>query len=69
MPEQKFDEFFIENITQMKNRLLQSNPWLSEVNSNIMYSDFMAYAGNKRKEGLNFDTSQKWKIFKNFNDR
>ena len=68
VPEQN-DEFFIENITQMKNRLLQSNPWLSEVNSNIMYSDFMAYAGNKRKEGLNFDTSQKWKIFKNFNDR
>ena len=52
-----------------KQQLLKDNPWLAEVNKDIGYSDFMVYAGNKRKEGLTFDTSEKWKIFKNFNDR
>jgi hypothetical protein len=52
-----------------KQQLLQYNPWLAEVNKDVIYSDFNAYANIKRKKGLNFDTSEKWKIFKKFNDR
>ena len=52
-----------------KQQLLKYNPWLADVNKAMIYSDFNAYAKRKRREGLNFDTSDKWKIFKNFNDR
>ena len=55
--------------TSSKQQLLKYNPWLAEVNKAMIYSDFNAYAKRKRREGLNFDTSDKWKIFKNFNDR
>ena len=55
--------------TSSKQQLLKYNPWLAEVNKAMIYSDFNAYANMKRKEGLNFDTSEKWKIFKKFNDR
>ena len=55
--------------TSSKQQLLKYNPWLAEVNKAMIYSDFNAYANMKRKEGLNFDTSDKWKIFKKFNDR
>jgi len=66
---QEQNDNFVEDDTKNKNMLLQNNPWLSELNRNMIYSDFMAYAGNKRKEGLNFNASEKWKIFKKFNDR
>jgi hypothetical protein len=55
--------------TSSKQQLLKYNPWLAEVNKDMIYSDFNAYANIKRKEGLKFDTSDKWKIFKKFNDR
>ncbi len=52
-----------------KQQLLKFSPWLAEVNKDITYSDFMAYAGNKRKEGLKFDTGEKWTIFKKYYNR
>ena len=55
--------------TSSKEQLLKSNPWLADVNKDIIYSDFMAYAGNKRKEGFNFNTSLNWAIFKEYYDR
>jgi hypothetical protein len=55
--------------TSSKQQLLKYNPWLAEVNKDMIYSDFNAYANIKRKEGLKFDTSDKWKIFKKINDR
>ena len=66
---QEQNDNFVEDDTKNKNMLLQNNPWLAEVNRDIIYSDFMAYAGNKRKEGLNFNTSLNWAKFKEFNDR
>ena len=32
-------------------------------------TEFMAYAGRKKKEGLDFNTSEKWQIFKKYYDR
>jgi len=55
--------------TSSKKQLLKSNPWLADVNKDIIYSDFMAYAGNKRKEGFNFNTSLNWAKFKEYYDR
>ena len=67
--EEKVEVKAPENAENVPNELLQSNPWLSEVNKDIKYYDFNKYANSKRREGLNFDTSEKWKIFKNFNNR
>ena len=59
----------VQNQANDKQQLVQSNSWLAEVNKDISYTDFMTYAGNKRKDGLKFDTGEKWKIFKNYYDR
>ena len=48
---------------------MSKNSKIQEVNEDIKYYDFSKYTNSKRREGLNFDTSEKWKIFKNFNDR
>ena len=52
-----------------KQQLLQSDPWLAEVNNKTKYYDFNKYANSKRREGSNFDTSEKWQIFKKYYDR
>ena len=54
-----------------KQQLLQSNPWLLEVDKDMDYKPtFMIFAGKKRNdEKMVFDTSEKWQIFKKYYDR
>ena len=59
----------VQNQAVDKQQLLQSNPWLLEVNNKTKYYDFNKYANSKRREGSNFDTSEKWQIFKKYYDR
>ena len=59
----------VQNQANDKQQLLNDNPWLAEVDKDIIYSDFMAYAGNKRRDGLSFNTSLNWAKFKEYYDR
>ena len=61
----------VQNQANDKQQLLNDNPWLAEVDKDMDYKpDFMLYAGKKRnEEKLDFNTSEKWKIFKKYYDR
>ena len=69
-PEEKAPEP-VQNQANDKQQLLNDNPWLAEVNEDMDYKpDFMAYAGKKRnEEKLDFNTSEKWQIFKKYYNR